>query len=116
MIRFLSALGRATVVVGALLTIAGGVIEGYIFGRVQGLGIYEGAYLTIAGRGQITPLELFYAVLDAALGIVVAGVVFGPIATLYDIRDNVRQIPRLPIESANRGIGNDRSRREPYIG
>ncbi len=79
MIRLLSAVGRATIVIAAAVIIVGGAVGGYL--------------------GAETRPELFFAsygrwlgaLLGLALGVVSAGVVLGPLATLYDIRDSLRR-------------------------
>jgi hypothetical protein len=84
MIRFLSGIGRAMVVLGALVTIVFCAIAGY--GWAHG---YYTAYTPTPGLGVAAGTAL-----GAAAGIVAAGIVFGPIATLYDIRDNIRRMAR----------------------
>lgn len=80
MIRLLSAVGRATIVIAAAVIIVAGAVGGYV--------------------GSETRPELFFtsygrwlgALLGLVLGVVAAGVVFGPLATLYDIRDSLRRM------------------------
>jgi TRAP-type C4-dicarboxylate transport system permease small subunit len=84
MIRFLSGIGRAIVVLAALFTIVLCAIGGY--GWAHG---YYAGYAPTPGVGVAAG-----TVLGAVAGIVVAGIVFGPIATLYDIRDNIRRMAR----------------------
>ncbi len=91
MITLLSAIGRITVIVTALLTIAGFTVAGYgLAGGGYGYVTqehYGGFWLgAVHGAGGV-----WGAVLGFIVGIVVAGAVFGPIATLYDIRDNIRR-------------------------
>jgi hypothetical protein len=82
MIRLLSAVGRATIVIAAVVIIVAGAVGGYL--------------------GTETRPELFFtsygrwlgALLGLALGVVSAGVVFGPLATLYDIRDSLRRLAK----------------------
>ncbi len=90
MIRLLSDIGRTTIVVAAALTIIGCIIAGYLLARSQELVAYGN--FTISGGGQITPLEVFYSLLGGCVGLLLAGTVFGTIATFYDIRDNIRRI------------------------
>jgi hypothetical protein len=85
MIRLLSALGRVTVIVAAILTIAGFAVGGYGMGTGQNYGGFA------PGLPQGTGGALG-AVLGGIAGIIVAGAVFGPIATLYDIRNNIRRM------------------------
>ena len=87
MITLLSALGRATVIVATILTIVGFAVGGY----GMGAGEYYGGFVPAAahvGGG------VWGAVLGGIAAIIVAGAVFGPIATLYDIRDNIRRMAR----------------------
>jgi len=85
MIRLLSAIGRATVVLAALLTIVGFAIGGYGMGTGQ----YYGGFAPGVAQGTGGVVG---AVVGVIVGIIVAGAVFGPIATLYDIRDNIRRM------------------------
>ena len=85
MIRLLSALGRATVIVAAILTIAGFAVGGYGMATGQ----YYGGFAPDPARGVGGALG---AMLGGLVGIILAGAVFGPIATLYDIRDNIRRM------------------------
>jgi hypothetical protein len=90
MISLLSAIGRVVIVIAAVLVIIGCVIGGYLFARYQELAFYGD--FTIGAGGLITPREFLYSLLGGGIGFVVSGTVFGAIATLYDIRDNVRLI------------------------
>jgi len=80
MIRLLSAVGRATIVIAAAVIIVGGAIGGYVGSetRPELLFLSYGRWLG--------------AILGLAFGVVFAGVVFGPLATLYDIRDSLRRL------------------------
>jgi hypothetical protein len=84
MIRLLSAIGREIIIVAALLTIVVFVVGGYAMGTGGYGDLAPGAGRGIGGG--------WGAVLGGVLGIIVAGAVFGPIATLYDIRDNIRRM------------------------
>ena len=110
MIRILSMIGRATLVVAAILVIVGAAVAGYIdAGReVGGVAI---------GYGPVVG-----ALLGLVVGIITAGVVFGPLATLYDIRDNVRLVAELaegeyepPAPKAPDRQGPVTTRREPRL-
>lgn len=80
MIRILSSIGRATIVVAALLMIVGSAVAGYVdAGRQDGLAAF--------GYGPAVG-----ALIGLVLGIIGAGVFLGPLATLYDIRDGVRHL------------------------
>ena len=119
MIGLLSAIGRVVIVAAAVLTVIGCTIQGYLFGRVRESATYGN--FTISGGGQITPLELFYSLLGGGIGIIVAGAVFGAIATLYDIRDSLRLIARHNLGNPLPGGAGDQpvatyERREPRIG
>jgi uncharacterized protein YqgC (DUF456 family) len=83
MIKLLSSIGRATIIVAALLTIVVFAVGGYAMGTGQYGAFASGGAQGAGGWG---------AVLGGILGIIVAGAVFGPIATLYDIRDNIRRM------------------------
>jgi hypothetical protein len=85
MIRLLSAVGRATVSVVAVLTIVGFGLGGY--GMATG-----GYYADFAPEAARGAGGVVGAVVGVIVGIIVAGAVFGPIATLYDIRDNIRRM------------------------
>ena len=80
MIKLLSAVGRATIVVAAAVIVVAAAIGGYL-----GTETRPELFLTSYGRW-------LGALLGLALGIVSAGVVFGPLATLYDIRDSLRRL------------------------
>jgi hypothetical protein len=84
MIRLLSALGRATVILAAVLTIAG-----FTFGGYMGTQEYDTGFVQ-AGVPAVS--RLWGTVAGVLAGIVVAGAVFGPLATLYDTRDNLRRL------------------------
>ena len=83
MIRILSAIGRATIVVAALLMIVGSAVAGY-FNAAREYGI--------AGLGHGPAIG---ALIGLVLGTIGAGVILGPLATLYDIRDGVRHLVAL---------------------
>ena len=97
MIEMLSAIGRVVIVVAAALMVIGSMMGGYMIAQAQESVSY-GNFL-ISGGGQITPLEFLYLAIGGGIGLIVAGAVFGAIATLYDIRDSLRLLTRL-----NRGI------------
>jgi hypothetical protein len=80
MIRLLSAVGRATIVIAAGVIIAGGAIGGYVGSEAR-----PELFFTIYGRW-------LGALIGFALGVVSAGVLLGPLATLYDIRDSLRRM------------------------
>lgn len=118
MIGLLSAIGRVVIVVAAALTIISGIIAGYLSARTQEFASFGN--FSISGNGQITPLEILYSLLGAAIGFVVAGAVFGAIATLYEIRDNLWLVASqsrsnlLLEELADQRVA-PRIRREPHI-
>jgi hypothetical protein len=80
MIKLLSAVGRATIVIAAAVIIVGGAVGGYVGSEAR-----PELFFTSYGRW-------LGALLGLALGIVTAGVVFGPLATLYDMRDSLRRM------------------------
>src|SRR5512146_677060 len=80
MIRLLSAVGRATIVIAAAVMIVGGAIGGYVSAETR-----PELFFTTYGRW-------LGALIGLALGVVSAGVVFGPLATLYDMRDSLRRM------------------------
>jgi hypothetical protein len=110
MIRFLSLVGRATIMIAAALVIVGFVIAGYVGSNLH-------PYLVAYGFER-----QLGALVGLAVGVMVAGIIFGPLATLYDIRDNVRRLVQfgdggsVPIQ---RGGGNRAGpasvRREPRL-
>jgi hypothetical protein len=111
MIRAISDIGRALVIVSALLTVIGGVAVGYAIARSQeyaAFGSFE-----ISGGGKLTPLELFYSLMGLGIGFVVAGAVFGAIATLYEIRDSLNSLAE---ENSGAHTLVVRQRQEPRIG
>lgn len=83
MIRILSSIGRATIVVAALLMIVGSTAAGY-FNAAKEYGIAALGYGPALG-----------ALIGLVVGTIAAGVVLGPLATLYDIRDGVRHLVEL---------------------
>jgi hypothetical protein len=110
MIRLLSLVGRATIMIAATLIIAGFVIAGYLDSDLH-------PYLVAYGFER-----QLGALLGLVVGVMVAGIIFGPLATLYDIRDNVRRLVKFgdsgfgPIQRS----GGDRAgpasvRREPRL-
>jgi hypothetical protein len=110
MIRILSTIGRATLVVAAILVIVGTAVAGY-FGAEREYGV------AVLGHGSAIG-----ALIGLVIGIITAGVVFGPLATLYDIRDNVRLVVELAEDEYGGGApkATDRqgpvtTRREPRL-
>jgi hypothetical protein len=80
MIRLLSAVGRATIIIAAMVMIVGAAVGGYV-----GAETHPELYFTSYGRW-------LGALIGLVLGVASAGVVFGPLATLYDIRDSLRRM------------------------
>ena len=110
MMRILSAIGRATLVVAALLMIAGSAAAGYFdAGKEYGI--------AALGHGPAVG-----ALIGLVLGTIAAGVILGPLATLYDIRDGVRHLVQVaedeyapePPKAADR-LGPPTTRREPRM-
>jgi len=85
MIRLLSAMGRAAIILATLLMIGGFAVGGYGMAT-------NGYYADFAPEAARGAGGTWGAVLGGIVGIIVAGAVFGPIATLYDIRDNIRRM------------------------
>ena len=100
MIKLLSDIGRAVIVVAAVMTVLGSTISGYLIARTQESFVYGN--FTISHGGQITPRELLYSLLGGGIGLVVAGAVFGAIATLYDIRDSLHLLSSPERETPDR--------------
>lgn len=76
-------IGRATLVVAAILMILGSAAAGYFdAGREYGI--------ATLGHGPAIG-----ALIGLVIGTIAAGVIFGPLATLYDIRDGVRHVVEL---------------------
>jgi hypothetical protein len=120
MIRLLSDIGRAAVVLAAILTIVGCAMWGYTL--AEGFELLRNGNVGFAGSGRITVSEVAGIVIGGAAGMIIAGAVFGAIATLYDIRDNIRMILLLKGgRSAADRVDDDRGslvtgrRREPRI-
>lgn len=116
MIRLLSEIGRLAVIVAAVLTVLGGMIEGYVMARGYEMMTY--GTFSISGGGQITPQEVLGILVGGMSGVVIAGTVLGAIATLYEIRDSLHQLnvqlrgsSALPSRPLDRAHG----RREPRI-
>lgn len=83
MIRILSSIGRATIVVAAVLMIVGSAAAGYL-NAAKEYGIAALGYGPAIG-----------GLIGLVAGTIAAGVVLGPLATLYDIRDAVRHLVQL---------------------
>ncbi len=79
MIRMLSDLGRAMVVASAVLIVAIATVAGYYCARP----------IEFVSNADT---ELFFSLLGLGFGVIVAGAILGPMATLYDIRDNLRRL------------------------
>jgi hypothetical protein len=94
MIRLLSAVGRATIVIAAVLIIVGGAVGGYMGAETR-----PELYFTSYGRW-------LGGLIGLVLGVVSAGVVLGPLATLYDIRDSLRRManPDAPVNPPARKL------------
>jgi hypothetical protein len=110
MIRLLSLIGRATIVIAAIVIIVAFAVAGYQAPEMH-------PYLADYGFGR--PVG---AVVGFAIGLVTAGIVFGPLATLYDIRDNLRLLAKAnedasarPDRSASGRDGPPTVRREPRL-
>jgi hypothetical protein len=84
MITWLANIGRSMLILSAFLIIVG----------CTGFGIYCGYFYTAISdfTAPPQPMELVGAGLGFLLGIVLAGVYCCPLATLYDIADNVRKL------------------------
>jgi len=90
MIRILSAIGGIAVAIAAVLLIIAGVALGYNLART-----YEATYssqLAISGARWIPPQEWLGMLLGGLAGLLVAGVILGTMATLYEIRDSLHDI------------------------
>jgi hypothetical protein len=110
MIRFLSVMGRATIVIAAALIIIGFVVASYFDTGIR-------SELSAFSFGR----ELG-ALAGLVLGTIAAGVIFGPLATLYDIGDSLRRLVQIgesefgpePSKAADR-LGPPTTRREPRL-
>jgi TRAP-type C4-dicarboxylate transport system permease small subunit len=116
MIGLHSSIGRAVIVVAAAITIIGFTVAGYSVARANEFMTY--GTFSLSG-GVLTRLEVLFSVLGCVVGFIVAGAVFGAIATLYEIRDSLRILTGR--ETTNRTGDGDRPpaarmRREPHIG
>ncbi len=91
MIRLLSLVGRTTIVIAAAFIIVASAMTGYVDADLH-------PYLSAYGFER-----QLGALVGLALGVMAAGVVFGPLATLYDIRDNVRRLAKIDESGPARG-------------
>jgi hypothetical protein len=110
MIRLLSAIGRCVTVVAAIGVIVGSAIFGYSWARA--LEVHDYGSFAISGGGVLTPLELLYSIIGCGVGLIGAGAVFGAIATLYEIRDNLRLVAAAQPDFHP---GTLRERQEPHL-
>ena len=110
MIKLLSAVGRATIVIAAVVIIVGGAVGGYMGSESR-----PELFFTIYGRW-------LGALVGLVLGVISAGIVLGPLATLYDIRDSLRRMadPDEPGSAPSRKlrdlVGPISRRQEPRLG
>jgi uncharacterized membrane protein len=79
MIRLLSAIGRIVIVLAAVLWVIALVV----------MGAFEIGTHSPTPDGYVVG-GIIGGIVGAIFGLISAGVVFGAIATLYDIRDNLR--------------------------
>ncbi len=97
---------RLSIYLGALATIATGTLVGY----VGGLNIENFSVTGIAG-----------AIIGSGAGVLLAGLVFGTLTVLLDIRDSLAVIrdrtPAIPGETAfQEPAQSDEKRKEPFLG
>lgn len=90
MIKFLSTVGRVTIVVAALLMILGFGLAGFFESYAGGVNGYLASYTGHAVHLGTHQTVAFIA--GCVIGSIVAGTIFGPLATLYDVRDSLRQL------------------------
>jgi hypothetical protein len=112
MIRALSTIGHYAIVVATVIFVLGGALGGYGTALMNEPNPY--LYTSLTAR------EAVYAAIGAFLGLIIAGVVLGIAATLYDIRDSLRLLVAAFVSSV--ANGNDgyttvvnHQRREPRI-
>lgn len=112
MIKLLSDMGRTLLVAAALLVIGLATIVGYFAARVWEEQMY-GVDFPIRG-GVITSREVAYSVVSCGIGIILAGAIFGALATLYDIRDSLRLLVRMQVDQQSPTVRAS-ARREPRL-
>ncbi len=96
---FLSKLGRVLIGIGAVLLVLGGLVKGASLGAFLPMMMGGGMMPPSAGESAVG--GVIGALIGAALGVLGAGIVFGPLATLYRINDTLAEIrDRLPSPSA----------------
>jgi flagellar motor component MotA len=86
LMRLLAAIGRFAVALAAILMVIGGGIGGYV-GAARQAGFETAG--SVFPSGPVTASEIGSAIVGAILGLLAAGVIFGPLAALFDIRENV---------------------------
>jgi len=108
--KLLSALGRATIAAAAAVIVAGFVIGGYM------------APVTHPGAADYKIGQELGAAIGFVVGLIAAGMVLGPVATLYDIRDQLRRLveresggPMPARQAAGELSGPASVRREPRL-
>jgi hypothetical protein len=114
MIRLLSEIGRALLIVSAVATVLAGVVLGYFLARSTEA-TASGAF-QISDIARFTPDEIFGCIFGGAAGLLVAGSIFGIIATFYDLNDNIKRL----IDLAGGQLGGlphvERNGRNPNVG
>lgn len=84
MIEWLVSWGRAFVIFGALAMIVTGVVIGW----------YLGAMLDRYAWNMITAPRIIGSIVGFLFGSGIAGTVFGVVAAIFDIQENIRAIAR----------------------
>lgn len=111
MIRMLSNIGRSLVALAALVIIGANTIGGYLV--AVGLQSYSGDLSALSEPGQpipMTPLDVTGALCGFVIGLFMAGLLLGLVATVYDMRDSLRTIAASLAPGSNGG-----ARREPQV-
>jgi hypothetical protein len=83
MIDWLIRVGRALVVLCAMITIIACAIQGYILANIY----YQ---TTLMEDGTAASGPVFGAVLGAVVGLIIAGAVFGLVAAVFDMQRSLR--------------------------
>lgn len=113
MIRMLSNIGRTVVALAAVAIIGVNTLGGYVV--AVGTQMYADGSLGLSMPGQSLPFtsfDLFGALCGFVVGLFMAGLLLGLVATIYDMRDSLRALA----STVNSDVtGGSSVRREPRL-